>query len=324
MKTESGYYRLKKGKTVAYVNEKNHQISAKGILNWIESLVVPPAWSDVWISKDKDAYMLATGYDNSGRKQYVYHPRWELVRESNKLVRMIRLGKSLPKIRKTLQADLSQSALTRTRVLAAVVSVLDQTGARIGNDEYTQENGSYGISTIRKKHVSGNDKKNFSYKGKSGKDQSIDITDSNVIKVIQECEETAGYELFKYVNEDKQKHDVHSDEVNEYIKLISGQSITAKDFRTWFGTTTALEKCIELGDCKEASKKAHLKSIFKCAAKALGNTPKIAETSYVHSSVIEAHITNTITVSPSRAKWQSSAEITLLEMLNLYKKSENP
>ena len=322
MKKAKGYYRVRKGKGFSYTNEQGNTVVSQPIRTWIESLAIPPAWESVWISKDKQAYLLATGYDTKKKKQYIYHPRWEEIRDEKKFQRLIILSKALPKIRTTLKKELQQPSLTRSRVLAAAVSVIDQTGARVGHESYTEENGSYGITTIRKKHSSGTAVKEFDYQGKSGIERHIKVSDPAVVKVIQECEETAGYELFKYIDDEGQKHTITADEINEYIRTISGCDITAKDFRTWYGSVVALQRCKELGECGDHCLPRHMKTIFAAAGKALGNTPKVAADSYVHSAVVDAHIDNSLlAIQKSATTWRSGEEETLYEVLKVYEKT---
>ena len=322
MKKVSGYYRTKKGTGFTYKNENDRTIVSTAIRNWIDGLAVPPAWRDVWISKDKNAYLLATGYDKKDKKQYIYHPQWEAIRNEKKFSRMVLLSQALPKIRTRLKKDLAQKSPTKSRVLAAVVCVIDQTGARVGHDTYTQENGSYGITTIRKKHTSGASVKKFDYLGKSSQERHLSIEDPAVVKVIRECEETAGYELFKYIDEKGDKQSVSADEVNEYIRTISGKDITAKDFRTWYGSVVALQRCNEIGECGEECYPKHMKTIFAFAAKALGNTPKVAADSYVHVAVIDAHVDNSLkSIHKPATTWRTAEEEVLHELLKLYEET---
>ena len=319
MKKESGYYRSRKGSGFTYTNERGRTIISKPIRTWIESLAIPPAWTEVWISKDRAAYMLATGRDQKNRKQYIYHPDWTTLREEKKFLRLLALGQSLQKIRRRLHKKLQQKALSKDRVLAAVVSMIDQTGARVGSEAYTKENGSYGVTTVRKKHVSGARTKLFSYIGKSGQERELVVDDPLVVQVIRDCEDTAGFEVFKYFNEDGVKQVVTSDEVNEFIRKISGVAVTAKDFRTWYGTSEALKKCITLGTCGVDKKAVQSKLIFKHAASALGNTPKIAEASYVHPLVVELYFANKLPkLSLQASKYLEVEEATLIKILEAH------
>jgi len=286
---------------------------------WIESLAIPPAWENVWISKDRAAYLLATGSDTKQRKQYIYHPDAAVLRESKKLQRLLKLGKQLPAIKRRIRKDLSDSGLGKARVLAAVVQTILDTGIRVGNEQYAKANATYGATTLHKKHVTGTNKKTFDFVGKSGVQRTVSIVDSAVIKVIRECEGTPGRELFKYVDEASKKHDVTSDEVNEYIAQVAGCSLTAKDFRTWYGSVAALEKCIELGKCHQVCEQSHMKTIFTFAAKRLGNTPKVAAESYVHESVLDAHKrTRLRVVAAADAAQLSETETLFLSILKAY------
>jgi len=325
VKKDKGYYRVKKGLGFTYLNERGALMISKPIQQWIHSLAVPPAWSDVWISKDRESYLLATGHDVAERKQYIYHEKWAEIREAKKFIQLLTLGKNLATMRKRLRADLTQQNLPRTRVLAAVVSIIDQTGERIGNPEYAAAHGSYGITTVRKKHVKGTAVKKFDYTGKSGIQRHVEIKDPAIIKVITACEDTAGYELFKYVDEAGNRQVITSDAVNEYIKAISKTSITAKDFRTWYGTLQALKKCLTLGVCDDAALQVlHAKAVYKYAAKKLGNTPKIAQESYVHPSVLELHFSQKLEVSTQRATtYLSTEEVALLNILQNYRKHKS-
>jgi DNA topoisomerase-1 len=317
MKKPRGYYRSKKGTSFIYKNELQIIITPSSIKNWINSLVIPPAWTNVWISKDRSAYLLVTGYDDKSRKQYIYHPSWVELADRKKFKRLRKLGKTLPKIRKHLSKALTKDDLSKDRVLAAIVTIIDQTGVRVGNKTYTKNNGSYGITTLRKKHVSGKTKKAFEFVGKSGQDQEFAINDKAVVKLIAACEDVAGYELFKYIDDEGGKHVVTSDEVNDYIKDLAGTSLTAKDFRTWYGTVEALKKCLELGTCFKDIKSLNAKKVYKHAAKKLGNTPKIAEDSYVHPAIVKLHFANEIPEGViSKSKYLTSEEAILSKILD--------
>lgn len=319
MKKDPGYYRIRKGKKYTYQNERGQIIVSGPICAWIESLAIPPAWEDVWVSKDRHAYLLATGSDAKQRKQYIYHPDAAIIRESKKLERLLKLGKKLPKIKRRINKDLRGTELGKARVLAAVVKTILDTGIRVGNEQYTKANETYGATTLHKKHVTGTRQKTFDYIGKSGVHRTVLIVDPKVIKVIRACEGTPGRELFKYVDEEGQKHDVTSDEVNEYIAQVAACSLTAKDFRTWYGSVAALEKCIELGKCHDVCEKSHMKTIFTFAAKRLGNTPKIAAESYVHESVIAAHKRTRLRIAPSTDAIQlTETETLFLSILENY------
>jgi len=321
-----GYYRYRKGSGFSYQNESGLTVVSQPIRRWIESLVIPPAWRDVWISKDKMAFLLATGYDTKNRKQYQYHEQWTEIREARKHTRMLRLGEALPKIRAKVNRDLKGSDLSRARVLASMVEIIDTTGMRVGSAAYTKANHSYGITTLRKKHVHDGDSTiEFNYLAKSGKERTIAITDQKLVDVITQCEETPGLELFKYFDEQKQKQSISSDEVNEYIHAIAKQSVTAKDFRNWYGTVSALQECIAVGSCNKKCLALHKKSIFTPVSKKLGNTPKVAAESYIHKVVIDCHENNQLKYYQHPAtKWRTQEEEMLLAMLREYEKTAHP
>jgi DNA topoisomerase-1 len=319
VKKESGYYRYKKGNGFSYQNELGQTIVSKPIRKWIESLVIPPAWKNVWISKDRQAHLLATGYDMKNRKQYHYHEQWTEIREAKKHARLVRLGSLLPRIRRTLRKDIGEKHLSHKRVLASIVEIIDATGMRMGNAVYTRDNSSYGVTTLRKKHVSGSTVKEFQYTAKSGKERTIVIDDPKIIKVITECEETPGLELFKYFDVHDVKQSISSDEVNQYIHSIAKKSVTAKDFRNWYGSVHALEQCIALGECNEKCAATHTKTIFTPVSKMLGNTAKIAADSYIHEAVMHHHTNNSLAKYQCKAtKWRTMEEELLVAILADY------
>ncbi|MDA8597148.1 DNA topoisomerase IB [Candidatus Pacebacteria bacterium] len=314
-----GYCRKGSGTGFAYFNEAGQHISAPRILSWIKALAIPPAWNKVWISKDRHAYLLATGYDDRGRKQYIYHPDWEDVREAKKFKRLKRLSGQLVPLRKNIRQFMSEDTLTRERVLASVVTIIDTTGVRVGNTRYQKENDTYGITTVRKKHVAGENRKTFRYLGKGAKLREFAVTDPAVVDIISECEELPGYQLFKYIDDKGEKHDVSSDEINDFIREQSGVSATAKDLRTWHGNVAALESCKELGICEKHAVAAHRKKIFTEAAKMLGNTPTIAAESYVFPKLVELHCCGEIEYAkPTRSKYVTAEEVTLRNLLQRY------
>jgi DNA topoisomerase-1 len=302
---EKGYYRVKRGKGFSYQNERGHTLVSSPIRSWIESLAIPPAWERVWICKDRDAHMLATGYDSKGRKQYIYHPDWTNIREEKKYERMKMLAIKLPRIRSMILKDLKGNRLSKQRVLAAIVRTIDETGARIGNAAYTKENNSHGVTTLRSKHVHDIESGIIKYTGKSGKERQIEINDPEVLKVIRLSEDTPGYELFKYINESGVKDTVTADETNEYIKKISEAPVTAKDFRTWLATVSALKHCIS----EQKNERKDTTRLFKIVAETLGNTPAIARDSYVLPIVVEYYENDLIDISNfSAGRWLTREE----------------
>ena len=275
-------YRLPDGKLV-------HDIDT---LKRIRSLVIPPAWTDVWISPDSNGHLQATGRDVRGRKQYRYHPRWREVRDEAKYSKLLIFSRALPKLRARVEEDLKRPGLTRERVLAAIVRLMDMTLFRIGNNEYAKENKSFGLTTLRDRHVEIEGSRiHISFRGKHGKHQETDINDRRLARIIKNCRDLPGYELFQYLDDKGDRHTVGSAEVNDYLREITGEEITAKDFRTWAGTKLAAEALqeFELFDTKAERKKAVLRAVEK-VAKHLGNTPAICRSCYIHPAVLDGYL----------------------------------
>ena len=255
-------------------------------------MVIPPAWNDVWICPRADGHLQAVGRDARGRKQYRYHPRWRDVRDRTKYDRMIAFGRALPKIRRRLKRDLSLPGLPREKVLAAVASLLESTRFRIGNDEYRRQNDSYGLTTLRNRHVEVSGARlRFRFRGKSGKIGEVALSDSRLARIVRRCQDIPGQELFQYVDESGQPRAIDSGDVNEYLRAISGDDFTAKDFRTWSGTVlayAALRRCGRAASKAEAQRKVVL--AIAEVAKRLGNTPAVCRKSYIHPRVIDGYI----------------------------------
>ena len=235
-----GIRRKKSGTGFAYVGPAGKPVRDEATLRRIKSLAIPPAWTEVWICPDSAGHLQATGFDARGRKQYRYHPRFREVREQTKYNKMLAFGQALPKIRKRIERDLKRSGLARERVLAAVVKLLETTLIRVGNDEYAKSNNSFGLTTLQDKHarIKGS-KIRFEFKGKSGIDHDIDLADPRLAKIVKQCQDLPGQELFQYLDDASQVRDITSTDVNQYIREIAGEEFTAKDFRTWAGTVLA-------------------------------------------------------------------------------------
>src|ERR1700704_6216083 len=235
-----GIRRKRVGKGFTYLDRDGSTIREEGIIRRIRSLVIPPAWTDVWICHDPRGHLQATGRDARGRKQYRYHPRWREVRDAVKYDRMLAFAEALPKIRVRTDRDLERPGLPREKVLATIVRLLEETRIRIGNDEYRKENGSYGLTTLRNRHVNviGAEVR-FSFQGKSGKNHSIELHDRRMARIIRRFLEIPGQELFKHVDENGEGKTIDSADVNDYLREITGEDFTAKDFRTWAGTILA-------------------------------------------------------------------------------------
>jgi DNA topoisomerase-1 len=258
----------------------------------INRLAIPPAWTDVWICPDPRGHIQATGRDARGRKQYRYHPGWRACRDETKYDRMLAFADALPAIRQRTNADVARAGLSREKVLATVVQLLEKSLIRVGNDEYARENRSFGLTTMRNTHVRVRGSRvQFEFKGKSGKRHSIDVDDKRLARIVKACQDLPGQELFEYVDEAGVRHDVGSGDVNDYLKEITGRDFTAKDFRTWAGTVLACTALREFDrrDSKTRTKKHMLRAI-EAVAGVLGNTTAVCRKSYIHPAVIDSYM----------------------------------
>ena len=286
-----GITRKRVGKGFIYTDTEGKRISDPEELKRFGSLVIPPAWTNVWICPSKTGHLQAVGRDARSRKQYRYHPSYRAVRDATKFVRMAAFGEALPAIRERVQSDLALHGLPRNKVLATVVRLLETTCIRVGNDEYAKENDSYGLTTMREEHldVSGQ-KLRFHFRGKSGLTHDIELNDPKLAKILLRCQELPGEELFHYKDADGEICRVHSDDVNEYLREISGQAFTAKDFRTWAGTGHAALELETIGPAAtETEAKRNLLTAIKAVAKKLGNKPSTCRKYYVHPVVLESY-----------------------------------
>jgi DNA topoisomerase-1 len=261
-------------------------------LRRIRSLVIPPAWTDVWICADPRGHLQATGRDARGRKQYRYHPKWREVRDETKYDRMIAFAQALPIIRRKTTEHLRQAGLPRSRVLATVVRLLEKTLIRVGNDEYARTNGSYGLTTLRDGHVAvSGGRVRFTFRGKSGVEHEIDLNDRRLAAIVKQCRDLPGYDLFQYLDEDGQRQSVGSEEVNAYLKEITGQDFSSKDFRTWSGTVLAAKLLCELDAFgSEAEARRNIVRAVEVVAKKLGNTKAVCRKCYIHPAVLDAYL----------------------------------
>ena len=303
-----GIRRIKAGKGFRYVDPEGKTIKDEETLGRIKSLVIPPAWTGVWICTQANGHLQATGRDARGRKQARYHPKWREVRDETKYERMVLFAGALPVIRDRVKEDLGKQGLPREKVLATIVSLMEQTHMRVGNAEYAKENGSYGLTTLRNKHVEVEGSKvTFSFQGKSRVHHTVSLQDRRLARIVRQCSDLPGYELFQYVDEGGERHAVDSADVNEYLGEVTGQHFTAKDFRTWAGSVLACDLLRELGPFESATqaKKNIVQAIKKVAAK-LGNTPAVCRKCYVHPAVLEAYLGG---ITPGEAKREIEAEI---------------
>ncbi|HEX3456331.1 MAG TPA: hypothetical protein VHR97_00100 [Candidatus Baltobacteraceae bacterium] len=284
-----GITRRRHGKHFAYFNPDGSPVREDAELNRIKALAIPPAYERVWISPIANGHIQATARDARGRKQYRYHKRWREVRDEAKYNRLVAFGKVLPEIRKIITRDLGAADLSRRKVLAAVVALLDMTGIRVGNEEYAESNGSYGLTTLRTRHVSlQGSKVRLQFRGKTGKQHRILLDDKRLARIIKRCRDLPGEELFDYVEDDGSVRSIGSDDVNEYIREIAGEDFSAKDFRTWIGTVECIGGLVEPAGDVTAAKK-NLNDALARVATRLGNTPAICRKAYVHPAVIETY-----------------------------------
>jgi DNA topoisomerase-1 len=265
-------------------------------LRRIKSLVIPPAWTAVWINPDPLGHIQVTGRDQRGRKQYRYHPRWREVRDESKYGKMLIFARVLPSIRARVDADLRRRGLPRERVLAAIVRLLELTLFRIGNSEYARTNGSFGLTTLRDRHtqIQGSHI-HLSFRGKGGIRNEGDINDPRLARVVKACRDLPGYELFQYLDDASERHTVSSTEVNAYLREITGEEITAKDFRTWAGTNLAALALREFErvDSDAMRKRAVVRAVER-VAKHLGNTPAVCRRCYIHPAIFEGFLDGTL------------------------------
>lgn len=283
-----GFTRKRTGKGFIYFNEQGQKVNDPVLIERIKKLVIPPAWERVWICKKKNGHLQVTGFDQKGRKQYLYHEKWLEIRNRTKYDEMYEFGTALPKIRQKVEDHLKLKGLPRERVIATIVNLLDEAMIRVGNSSYAKENNSYGLTTLRSRHAKINGTKvELEFKGKSGVHHYIKITDKRLARIIKECNELPGYEIFKYIDDDGKIQDVESGHVNEYLKEISGKEFTAKYFRTWGGTIEALKAYIEQQDGEFDNRKKKLTQVVKCVSKKLNNTISICRDYYIHSKVLE-------------------------------------
>ena len=299
-----GIMRQRHGKAFAYLAPDGKRVRDLETLRRIRSLAIPPAWSDVWICQFANGHIQATGRDARGRKQYRYHPRWREVRDESKYNRVLAFGEALPRIRRRVSADLRRRGMSRERVLATVVRFLETTLIRVGNDEYAQQNGSYGLTTLRNRHASVRGGKiTFAFKGKSGKQHRIDVQDARLAKLVKKCQELPGQELFGYVDADGTVRDLTSEDVNSYLREIAGEDFSAKDFRTWAGTVLAAIALREFEEFTSQRKaKRNVTQAIEAVAKMLGNTAAICRKCYVHPAILDGYLTGqTIATLQQRA-----------------------
>ena len=319
--------RRKVGKSYRYYLE-GEQLTDKNQIEFIDSLRIPPAWRDVQIAPNKQAKILVTGTDRAGRTQYIYNPAFRARQEEEKFERVLRFARALPHMRRVVDEDLRRRRLDFRKVMATIISIMDRTYIRVGNEQYTKENGSYGLTTMRSKHTTVDGATvTFDFIGKSGKHQVRRITDRTLARIVRQLDDLPGYEVFKYYDDDGALRDVSSADVNAYIKEVMGEEFSAKDFRTWAGTLIASAE-LALAE-RAASEREREKAVTACVrkvAKKLGNTPAIARASYIDPRIIKtfmdgedlARIHKTVEAMESKkgSEYLSPDERCVLEVLD--------
>lgn len=322
---DAGLRRVVIRKTVVVQSIRGRRIRSQRVLKRIAALVIPPAWTDVWICPDPRGHIQATGRDQRGRKQYIYHSSWREVRDQTKYDRLIDFAESLEPLRRHVDRDLRRPALDKRKVVAAIVRLLERTLIRVGNDEYARKNQSFGLTTLRDRHVKiRGSRVRFEFRGKSGIRHAIDLENRRLAPIIRACQELPGQDLFQFVGDDGATHRIRSDDVNEYLREVTHRDFTAKDFRTWAGTVLA---AAALRDCEcrdsETQAKRTIVNAVTCVAKRLGNTKTVCRQCYIHPAVFEAYRTGRLTEvvhraaarKPRRLGRLSPDEIAVLQLL---------
>jgi DNA topoisomerase I len=288
-----GIQRLRHGRSFRYAGPDGQAVRDLPTLRRIRSLAIPPAWTQVWICPIAHGHIQAVGRDARGRKQYRYHARWRTVRDEAKFDRILQFGRALPTIRERVGKDLERPGLPREKVLASVVRLLETSLIRVGNAEYARENGSYGLTTLRSRHVTVEGARvRFEFRGKGGKQHIVDVSDRRLAAVVRRCQDLPGHELFQYLDEDGQRQAIDSADVNAYLREIGGEEFTAKDFRTWGGTVLAAFALA--GPGQEGDARRRLTAAIGQVAARLGNTPTICRKCYIHPDVVAAHLSGSL------------------------------
>jgi len=314
-----GFSRRARGKSFYYVDDQGKRVRDREVLARIEALVIPPAWTDVWIAPHANDHLQATGRDARGRKQYRYHARWRECRDANKYARLVDFAKVLSRIRRRASRDLRKPRMPREKVLAAVVQLLDRSLIRVGNDEYARENRSFGLTTMKNRHVRVRGSKiQFRFRGKSGVEHELDLQSPRLAKIVRRCQELPGQKLFAYIDDEGNVCEVDSADVNDYLREISGQDFTAKDFRTWAGTVLAASALADVPAFRsEAQAKRHVAAAVKEVASQLGNTAAVCRKCYIHPEVVESYMEQTLTVSLKQTRVTTTRGLTELRQEEL-------
>jgi len=300
-----GIRRHRHGRGFTYIGPDGEVIRARESLKRFRLLVIPPAWTEVWICPDEDGHLQVTARDARGRKQYRYHPHFRQHRDGTKFERMFELSDVLWKIRERVESDIELPGLARDKIMATVVWLLETTLIRIGSDEYRKANKSFGLTTLRRRHVAvvGSELR-FEFRGKSGIQHAVSVTDKRIARIVQRCQELRGEELFKYLDDEGKRQEVDAEDVNAYMQEVTGRDITAKDFRTWAGTMLAAEALRKMGPAKNRREaERNIVAAVDMTAKRLGNTRSVCRKYYIHPALIEAYLEGSVLPPMPERRW---------------------
>ena len=291
-----GIQRRRRGRGFQYVDHKGHVIKRRNELDRIARLAIPPAWKDVWVCPNPRGHLQACGRDARGRKQYRYHAGWRQVRDESKYDQMLTFAMALPALRRQIARDLAAPGLSRRKVVAAVVQLLEKTLIRVGNDEYARDNHSFGLTTMRNRHVKvSKSMLRFRFTGKGGKSHDIAFNDVRLARIVRRCQDLPGHELFGYIDNAGRVQDIGSTDINEYLRDVTGQDFTAKSFRTWAATVLAACALQEFPDYRSpAHAKRNVGQAVEAVAGVLGNTPAICRKSYIHPAIVDAYVNGSL------------------------------
>ncbi len=313
---QPGYKRVKKGKGFCYYDKDGQKVESEKVLQRIQELGIPPIWKEVWIAQKANGHLQATGIDPKNRKQYLYHPLWNRFRNETKFSRMKEFGYALPSIRRITSEHISERGWPKEKVMALIIQMMDEHHIRIGNVYYKEHNETFGLTTLRRKHFEfARGVGHLEFKAKSGKYRKIDIHNGQLAKLIKKCSELPGYEIFKYKDADGKYHTIDSQDVNQYLKEISGEDFTCKDFRTWGGTKLAVDKYSEALSEAEENKRLNLcTTLIKKVSQQLGNTVSVCREYYIHPKVLQVLMDGKLERYKNRKlKYLTPAEIKLLD-----------
>jgi len=310
-----GIRRVRTGSGFRYLRADGRPVRDKPTLARIKALAIPPAWNDVWVCPQANGHIQAVGHDAKGRRQYRYHADYRAARDEAKFDRMVAFGKTLPRIRKAVARDMARRGLSRRKVLAAVIRLLETSLIRVGNEEYASDNGSFGLTTLRDRHAQINGGViRFRFRGKSGVAHDVSLSDRRLARIVKQSQDLPGQELFQYTDDDEKVRDIGSADVNEYLREIAGDDFTAKDFRTWAGTVLAALALEEFKSFdSQAEAKRNVMSAIRRVAEKLGNTPAVCRKGYIHPRVIDAYLQGTMRDAMRRRAASAMSHVSKLE-----------